>query len=98
MLRLPIVRPHFRMEIVAREGVFLLSEHAQVSLRGRLHELVVPYLDGQYSTSQIVERLEGQASAAEVYYTLDQLEKKGYISERDSALPVGEAAWWSLQD
>jgi ribosomal protein S12 methylthiotransferase accessory factor len=97
MLHRPQFKPHFHAEIVEGKGVFLLSEQAQFVLRGRLHELVAPWLDGRHSLTAIVEHLRDQASAAELYYTVAQLEQKGYLAESQT-LPAGEAAFWTLQD
>ena len=49
--------------IVPGEGVFLLSPAQQILLRGRLYELVAPYLDGS-TADDLCERLQGRASAA----------------------------------
>ena len=40
--------------------------------------------------------LEGRASAAEVYYVLGQLEKKGFLCGEET-VPDGESAWWWSQ-
>ena len=47
MLNRPRFRPHFHVEVVPGEGVFLLSDARQTLLRGRLYELVAPWLDGR---------------------------------------------------
>src|SRR5262249_34349113 len=67
MLNCPIFCPHFHVEIIAGEGVFLLSNSRQTLLRGRLYQLVAPWLDGRAS-ADVCERLRGKASPAEVYY------------------------------
>src|SRR5437667_20622 len=51
------------------------------ALRGRFSQLVAPLIDGKRSADEIAEQLEDRLSAAEVYYTLRHLEKKGYIGE-----------------
>jgi ribosomal protein S12 methylthiotransferase accessory factor len=82
------------VETVQGEGVFLLSEQNQTVLQGRLYELVAPCLDGR-PVGELCAQLRGQASSAQVYYTLNQLEQKGYLAESDDTLPAGEAALWS---
>jgi ribosomal protein S12 methylthiotransferase accessory factor len=96
MLNRPRFRPHFHVEVVPGEGVFLLSDSRQTLLRGRLYELVAPWLDGR-TADDLCDRLRGQASPAEVYYALTQLERKDYLCEDSGALPAGQAALWSSQ-
>jgi ribosomal protein S12 methylthiotransferase accessory factor len=96
MLDRPRFRPHLHVEVVPGEGVFLLSDSRQTLLRGRLYELVAQSLDGQ-SAADVCQRLQGKASPAEVYYTLAQLERKGYLCEEDKILTAGQAALWSSQ-
>jgi ribosomal protein S12 methylthiotransferase accessory factor len=96
MLDRPKFGPHYHVEIVAGEGVFLLSDSRQSLLRGRLYELVAPWLDGR-TAEDVCGQLRGKASAAEVYYVLAQMERKGYLYEEEGALPAGDAAFWSCQ-
>jgi ribosomal protein S12 methylthiotransferase accessory factor len=94
MLRRPRFSPHLRVEVIPGEGVFLLSELKQTVLQGRLYELIAPCLDGR-SPKEVCDQLRGRASPAQVLYTLTQLERKGYLTESDGALPPGDAALWS---
>ncbi|HZV07148.1 MAG TPA: TOMM precursor leader peptide-binding protein [Gemmataceae bacterium] len=94
MLNQPRFKPHLRVQVVPGEGVFVLSDARQSLLRGRLYEQVVPCVDGR-SVEQIGDQLRAQISPAEVYFVLGQLEKKGYLCEKESSLPPAEAAWWS---
>jgi ribosomal protein S12 methylthiotransferase accessory factor len=96
MLNRPTFRPHFHVEVVPGEGVFLLSESKQTLLRGRLYELVAPYLDGR-TAPEVCHRLRDVASSASVFYALNQLERKDYLCEEEDALPAGQAALWSSQ-
>jgi ribosomal protein S12 methylthiotransferase accessory factor len=96
MFRRPRFMSHFRVEVVPGEGVFLLSELKQSVLQGRLYELVAPCLDGR-SVEAICAQLRGQATGAQVLYTLGQLERKGYVAEIDDTLPPEQAALWALQ-
>ena len=90
----PRFRPHFHVEVVPGEGVFLLSDSRQMLLRGRLYELLTPLLDGR-ATDDMCDRLRGKASPAEVYYALAQLERKDYLCEDEEELPEGQAALWA---
>jgi ribosomal protein S12 methylthiotransferase accessory factor len=94
MLNRPRFRPHFHAQVVPEEGVFLLSDSRQALLRGRLYELVSPWLDGR-TADDVCNQLRGQASPAAVYYALAQLERKDYLCEQEDSLPAGQAALWS---
>ncbi|HEV3021173.1 MAG TPA: TOMM precursor leader peptide-binding protein, partial [Pirellulales bacterium] len=97
MLNRPRFKPHLHVTAVPDEGVFVLSGTTQALLRGRLYELVAPHIDG-CAADEICDRLAQQASAAQVYYTLAQLEKRGYLAEAADTPFDDEAAWWSSQD
>jgi ribosomal protein S12 methylthiotransferase accessory factor len=96
MLNRPRFRPHFHVEVVPGEGVFLLSDSRQTLLRGRVYELLTPWLDGR-TTDDVCHQLRGTAAPAAVYYALAQLERKNYLCEEGDALPSGQAALWSSQ-
>lgn len=96
MLTRPRFKPHLRLAAVADEGIFVLSGSKQILLRGRLYEAIVPHVDGR-SAEEICDALAPNVSAAEVYFTLGELAKKGLLSESGDGLPAGAAAWWSLQ-
>jgi len=97
MLLQPRFQPHFNVEMVDHEGVFLLWETGQAVLEGRLYQLIAPLIDGRRSSDEIVEALSDAAPPAHLYYALEELEKRGYLVENDEQLPLGEAALWSLQ-
>ena len=97
MLTRPQFKPHYHIEWVEGEGVFLLSELEQQLLRGQFYERVAPLIDGRRTAADIVDHLQDQVSAAEVYYALLQMEQKGYLAEGDDRLPAGEAALWAIQ-
>ena len=96
MLSRPRLRPHLHAEVVPGEGVVLLSDTKHSLLRGRLYELVVPWLDGR-TAGEVCESLRAEASPAEVYYALTQLERKDYLCEEEPDLPAVQAALWSSQ-
>src|SRR5688572_8570973 len=98
MIERPQFKAHFDVETVKGEGVFLLSEIGRSVLNGRLYETVSSLIDGHRSTDDIVQELQGQVSAAEVYYALAQLEQKGYLTDSDQSAGVNERAFWSIQD
>jgi ribosomal protein S12 methylthiotransferase accessory factor len=96
MLNRPRFRPHFHVEVMPGEGVFLLSDSKQALLRGRLYELLTPWLDGR-PAEDLCNQLRGTASPAAVYYALAQMERKEYLCEEEETLPAGQAALWSSQ-
>jgi ribosomal protein S12 methylthiotransferase accessory factor len=96
MLNRPRFRPHLHVEVVPGEGVVVLSDTRHFLLRGRLYELMAPWLDGR-TADDLCEQLRTEASPAEVYYALTQLERKDYLCEEEVALSAGEAALWSSQ-
>ncbi|MFT3764352.1 MAG: TOMM precursor leader peptide-binding protein [Minicystis sp.] len=77
-------------------GVFLLSETGHVGLRGAAYEQLVPLLDGRRGVEEIVAALEGTVPAAEVFYALERLRKKGYLVDASVPLAPEQAAFWEL--
>ena len=98
MLHRPRFKPHFHVEALDGEGILVLSEGSQTLLRGRLHELVTPLIDGHRAADDLVNLLSGQIDPAAVYYTLAELERKGYLCESGYGLTDGEAALWSIHN
>ncbi|MGE5195413.1 MAG: TOMM precursor leader peptide-binding protein [Deltaproteobacteria bacterium] len=96
MLTRPRFKSHLQPAAVPDEGVFVLSGTKHVLLQGRLYELVAPHIDGR-PADEICDRLAADATAAEVYFTLAQLERMGFLDEADDAPPAVDAAWWSMQ-
>ena len=96
MIRRPQFKSQLRVEVEPGEGVFVLSELHQAVLQGSLFEIVAPCLDGR-PVEEICARLKGQATPAHVFYTLAQLEKRGYLTEADNARPAAESALWAEQ-
>ena len=79
MLRRPVFRPHYAVKPVENEGVFLVSEWHQTVLQGSLYEAVAPWLDGR-TVEEVCAALRGDLTPAQVFYTLNQLEKRGYLA------------------
>ncbi|HXV43246.1 MAG TPA: TOMM precursor leader peptide-binding protein, partial [Anaerolineae bacterium] len=98
MSRRPTFKRSFRWEIVPDEGVFLLSEKDYLLLRGAAYTQVAPFLGGQYTEEEIVERLKGQRSAPEVFYVLERLRRDGYVVDAIPSLAPEHAAFWEMLD
>ena len=96
MILRPIIQPHIRPVAVAGTGVFLLAENGCRLLQGRLCEALLPLVDGRRTADEIVDALQPDFPASEIYYALLMLEKKGYVTESDQQAPHGNAAFWSL--
>lgn len=87
MFNKPKFKNSFRVETIESVGAFLLSEIDYYVLTGKLYELLTPLINGERTPEELVDLLEGKASAAEVFYGLMLMEKKGYIVENDDLMP-----------
>ena len=94
MLSTPVFKAHLHVEVIPDEGVLILSEEAAKALHGGAYEKIVPLMDGQRSTDEIVDALAGQVDAAKVYYVLNSMESKGYLTEATPDIPASVAAFW----
>jgi oxazoline/thiazoline synthase len=94
MLDKPTFKPAFHVEIADPEGVFLLSERNHFVLKGKLYCRLAPLIDGHHTTGDIVDKVAGEVTPAEVYYALRFMEKKGYVVEADGAVTSDQAAFW----
>jgi len=74
----------------------VLSERSHFVLKGKLHCRLASLLDGRYIADDIVEKVAGEITPAEVYYALELLEKKAYITEADSTITPDRAAFWHV--
>lgn len=91
----PIFKPHFHVEPVQGEGIFLLTENGHTVLTGRIYEMVVPLINGQRSLDEIVDCLSEQLSPAKAYYAVSLLEKKGYLMENQNCQIPDMSAFWT---
>ncbi|MBZ8181372.1 TOMM precursor leader peptide-binding protein [Oscillatoria salina] len=98
MLKKPKFKNHFHVEVREPKLVYLLSEKGHFVLRGRLYVLLAPFLNGSYTIAEIVQQLQGKATAEEINYGLRLLQNKGYITEAEPNLPPSFASFWHLLD
>jgi ribosomal protein S12 methylthiotransferase accessory factor len=96
MLQRPRFKPHYYVEVVEGEGVFVVSEAEQTVLQGRLYEQVAVLLDGR-PVAQLCESLGPALSPARIFYTLNRLEQKGFLCEADGGGPSELSGPWSAQ-
>jgi ribosomal protein S12 methylthiotransferase accessory factor len=96
MLARPLFKPHLHVERLPGEGILVLSEGGGTVLRGRLYELVVPYLDGR-PADELYRELASNASVAEVHYTLGRLQQQGFLCDAEGWQDPQTAAFWTMQ-
>jgi len=96
IIKIPQIKPHFRVEIVEPKNVYLLSESATHALTGSLYCQILPLLNGQHTLEDIIQKLNGQVSPDHIHYVLDRLYEKGYLTNANHSLTREAAAFWSL--
>ena len=79
MIPRPQFKPWFRWAIVPGEGILLLSEQGHVSLRGGVYMGLAPLLNGQHTVDEIINRLQDEFPAPEIFSALMSLRSKGYL-------------------
>jgi bacteriocin biosynthesis cyclodehydratase domain-containing protein len=89
------IKPHFHVEAIEPNQVYLLAEQSNYALSGQLYCQIVPLLNGQHTREQIVERFDGEFPAEHIDYVLDRLAEKGYLTEVAPELSSEVAAFWS---
>ncbi|MEH2335250.1 TOMM precursor leader peptide-binding protein [Nostoc sp.] len=95
-MKIPQIKPHFRVEIVEPKNVYLLGEYATYALTGSLYCQIIPLLNGQYTLEEIIQKLDGQVAPEHIEYVLDRLDAKGYLTDAAHSLKSEAAAFWSL--
>ncbi len=94
MVNIPAFKAHLHVEVLPGEGVLILSEEVAKALYGGAYEKIVPLIDGRRSMNEIVDALTGQVDAAKVYYVLNSMEAKGYLTEATPDISANVAAFW----
>jgi oxazoline/thiazoline synthase len=94
MINIPVFKSQLHVEVIPGEGALVLSEEAARALHGSAYEKIVPLIDGRRSRDEIVDALAGQLDAARVYYVLNGMEAKGYLTEATQDIPASMAAFW----
>ncbi len=89
------IKPHFHVEIIEPKQVYLLGEQGNHALTGQLYCQILPFLNGEYTLEQIVEKLDGQVPQEYIDFVLNRLADKGYITEVAPELSLEVAAFWS---
>ena len=73
------IKHHLRFAALDGERVFVLGERERFMLLGRPYVLAAPLIDGKRTIADILAKLEGQASPAEILYALLLLEEQGHV-------------------
>jgi hypothetical protein len=82
MIEKPVFKPNIQISVIENEGMVLLTRQEKRILTGLLYERLVPLIDGNNSTEDLVEALSKEFSPSEVYYLLELMESRGYITEK----------------
>src|SRR5579883_500021 len=88
-------KPHLRVTAVGGGLVFLTGEEQQFVLKGRLHEVVAPLIDGRRTVAELIEAAAGAATAPEVLYVVGLLRDRGYLVETTDGVAPEHAAFWA---
>jgi len=92
----PAFTPSFHVEVFADDNaVLFVSETEKLVLSGRLYCALAERIDGRRRADDLVELLSAEASPAEVYYALTQLEQRGLLAEADGSVPTERAEFWA---
>lgn len=94
MFNKPQLKPHFHVEVVEPNTVYLMGEQEHFALSGRIYVLLAPLLDGQHTVNEITEQLKEHTSLFGIYHALTRLQSQGYLTEAVDA-PNEVAAFWS---
>jgi ribosomal protein S12 methylthiotransferase accessory factor len=94
----PRFKPHFHVQAIAPQHVFLIDETRNYVLEGKAYHAIAPLLDGQRTTEEIVETLADAVPTPELIFALHTLKKRGYLVEAWPEMPVEQAAFWSRLD
>jgi bacteriocin biosynthesis cyclodehydratase domain-containing protein len=95
MLKQPRLKYGYRAEFLAGDNVLLMAEKDSALVSGKLYRLVLSEICREgIPAAELVARLAGRVSAFEVYYALEDLEKRGFITEAVPGLPPEVCSYW----
>lgn len=96
MMEYPRLKYCYHAEYLDDNNILLISGKENAILSGKLYRLLLPELqENSVSVDQLVTKLKGKASSFEIYYAIDALEKKGYLTEAAPSLPHEVCAYWN---
>ncbi len=97
MINKPQFKSCFHIEVL-ESGVFLLSEQDSFLLDGNLYQQLAPFMNGQNTVDDIIEKCQDKASIAEIYYALMLMEQKGYLVEGQDEISREIEAFLNILD
>lgn len=89
------IKPHFHVEVIEPKQVYLLGEQGNHALTGQLYCQILPFLNGEYTLEQLIQKLDGEVPQDYIEFVLNRLSEKGYLTEVAPELPPEVAAFWS---
>ncbi len=85
--RKPKLRSHLDVKAVPPDMLLITSDSITI-LKSPLFVLLAPWLTGEHTPEEIASRLEAQASIIDVRFGLNELAKRGVLTEGDEAIPA----------
>ncbi|MCP4130380.1 MAG: TOMM precursor leader peptide-binding protein [bacterium] len=95
MIENPRLKYSYHAEFLDDDKVLLLSENDSSMVSGLLYSKIL--FEIQHTglpVDELAAKLEEDVSPFQVYFAIDQLEKKGYITEDAPAFPPETCAYW----
>ncbi|WP_308466564.1 TOMM precursor leader peptide-binding protein [Rathayibacter soli] len=89
-----ILDPRAVLRVVPGEGVYALRGETAALLRGAAYEYVAPLIDGRRTSDDLVDALSDALPAAQVYFVIEGMRRRGYIVHTASDDELSEQAWW----
>ena len=94
MLPIPQLKSGLRCEVVSEGGIVLVSEQRSYLFPGKIYCEIAPYLDGQHTFFEVVQKLDGEFSPEEVVHALVQLRCERCIVDADSVHLSEHTVFW----
>jgi ribosomal protein S12 methylthiotransferase accessory factor len=95
MIERPSLKGHLHAEAIAGDKALLIGEGRYFGLYGRIYPALIPLIDGERSTDEIIAKLNPAFHATEVYAALLSLQKSGYVEEATAGIPDTLRAYWN---
>ncbi|MEO6827367.1 MAG: TOMM precursor leader peptide-binding protein [Microbacteriaceae bacterium] len=90
--------PRIVLRVVPGEGVYVLQGETTAVLRGAAYEALVPLIDGRRTADDLVDALSGQLPAAEVYFAIRSMRRRGHLVATAADEELAARAWWRELD
>lgn len=87
--------PRVVLRVVPGDGVYVLRGEVAVLLQGAAYEALAPLVDGSRTTEDLVTELSDRLPAAELYFAVGTMRRRGYLVPTASAEELATRAWWT---